>query len=151
MAPRHSPPTGLAGPETCAGLGDVTVLNNVAVLLAAFASFAFGAAWYGTLAKPWLAAGSRANGPQPVAARLGPIPVAYLLALLAELVMAWMVAGILLHTHGSDHRGFPVAWVRRHHARAVNHAFQGAKFTLTLIDGGHCLGVLLLQGTILGA
>jgi hypothetical protein len=33
----------------------------------------------------------------------------------------------------------------------VNHAFQGAKTTLTLIDGGHWLGVLLLQGTILGA
>ena len=33
---------------------------------------------------------------------------------------------------------------------AVNHAFQGAKRSLTLIDGGHWLGVLLIQGAILG-
>jgi hypothetical protein len=33
---------------------------------------------------------------------------------------------------------------------AVNHAFQGAKPMLTLIDGGHWLGVLLLQGLMLG-
>jgi hypothetical protein len=33
---------------------------------------------------------------------------------------------------------------------AVNHAFQGAKRTLTLLDGGHWLGVLLIQGALLG-
>jgi hypothetical protein len=32
----------------------------------------------------------------------------------------------------------------------VNHAFQGARRSLTLIDGGHWLGVLLVQGAILG-
>jgi hypothetical protein len=33
---------------------------------------------------------------------------------------------------------------------AVNNAFRGAKRELTLIDGGHWLGVLLLQGAIVG-
>jgi hypothetical protein len=33
---------------------------------------------------------------------------------------------------------------------AVNHAFQGERRRLTLIDGGHWLGVLLIQGAILG-
>jgi hypothetical protein len=33
---------------------------------------------------------------------------------------------------------------------AVNHAFQGARGSLTLLDGGHWLGVLLVQGAILG-
>jgi hypothetical protein len=33
---------------------------------------------------------------------------------------------------------------------AVNHAFQGERRALTLIDGGHWLGVLLIQGAILG-
>ena len=33
---------------------------------------------------------------------------------------------------------------------AVNHTFQGARRSLTLIDGGHWLGVLLIQGAILG-
>jgi hypothetical protein len=32
----------------------------------------------------------------------------------------------------------------------VNYAFHGARHTLTLIDGGHWLGVLLIQGAILG-
>jgi hypothetical protein len=71
-----------------------------------------------------------------------------------------MLAGILLHlarggqgaepTHGRDRRGFPVAWGRRQHARAANHAFPGAKITLRLIDG-HWLGGLLRQAAILGA
>ena len=30
------------------------------------------------------------------------------------------------------------------------HAFQGARPSLTFIDGGHWLGVLLIQGAILG-
>ena len=33
---------------------------------------------------------------------------------------------------------------------AVNNAFRGAKPALTLIDGGHWLGVLLLQGAVIG-
>lgn len=33
---------------------------------------------------------------------------------------------------------------------AVNHAFQGQRGALTLTDGGHWLGVLLIQGAILG-
>jgi hypothetical protein len=32
----------------------------------------------------------------------------------------------------------------------VNYAFHGARHTLTLIDGGHWLGTLLIQGAILG-
>ena len=34
---------------------------------------------------------------------------------------------------------------------AVNYAWQKADPKLTLIDGGHWLGVLLLQGLIIGA
>ena len=31
----------------------------------------------------------------------------------------------------------------------VNHQFQGAKGTLTFIDGGHWLGVLLIQSAVI--
>src|SRR5215470_15233589 len=94
-----SPPTGGRPPESCAlGEGDATVLNYFTVLLAGLASFAFGAAWYGALARPYHAARGLEQGtPQPAPPRLGPVPVAYLLALLAELVMAWMLAGVMLH------------------------------------------------------
>ena len=32
----------------------------------------------------------------------------------------------------------------------VNYAFHGARQSLTVIDGGHWLGVLLIQGAIMG-
>jgi len=133
------------------------VLNYLAILLAAIASFAFGAAWYGALAKPWLAA--RGAAEEPAMARLGPLPVPYLIAFVAELVMAWMLAGILLHLE----QGGLAAGVRNGLISAaflwlgfvattllVNHSFQGAKMALTVIDGGHWLGVMLIQGAILG-
>jgi len=133
------------------------VLNYLAIVLAAIASFAFGAAWYGALAKPWLAARGAAEA--PAMARLGPLPVAYLIAFVAELVMAWMLAGILLHLE----QGGLAAGVRNGLISAaflwlgfvattllVNHSFQGAKMALTVIDGGHWLGVMLIQGAILG-
>ena len=137
------------------------MLNYFIVLLAGLASFAFGAAWYGALARPYHAArGLERATPQPAPPRLGPIPLAYLLALLAELVMAWMLAGIMLHLV----RGGLAPSLRTGAVSAaflwfgfvattlsVNHAFQGAKTTLTLIDGGHWLGVLLIQGAIIGA
>jgi hypothetical protein len=73
--------------------------------------------------------------------------------------MAWMFAGILLHLA----RGGTVMSARSGliagfflwlgfviTTMAVNHAFQGERPSLTLIDGGHWLGVLLIQGAILG-
>ena len=35
-------------------------------------------------------------------------------------------------------------------ATAVNYAWQRAKVSLMVIDGGHWLGVLLVQGAVLG-
>ena len=135
------------------------MLNYVAVLLAALASFAFGAAWYGALAKAWLAARGAAAGPLALR-RLGPIPMAYLIAFFAELVMAFMLAGILLHlaqgglAPGPRNGLISAAFLWLGFVATtlvVNHAFQGAKSALTIIDGGHWLGVLLIQGAILGA
>ena len=96
---------------------------------------------------------------QKAPARLGPVPIPYLIAFIAELVMAWMLAGILLHLQ----RGGLAPSLRNGVISAaflwlgfvattlvVNHSFQGTKRTLTLIDGGHWLGVLLIQGAILG-
>jgi len=135
------------------------VLNYIAVLLAALASFAFGAAWYGTLAKAWLAARGGVDRQQAMT-RLGPLPIPYLIAFLAELVMAWMLAGILLHLAraglalGPRNGLISAAFLWLGFIATtlvVNHAFQGAKTALTIIDGGHWLGVLLIQGAILGA
>jgi hypothetical protein len=32
----------------------------------------------------------------------------------------------------------------------INHRYQGQKWSLTIIDGGYLLGVLLLQGVVIG-
>jgi hypothetical protein len=130
------------------------------VLVAAIASFVFGALWYGALGKQWIAATGKSPAEfEKARAEMGAIPIPYVVAFVALLVMAWMLAGVLLHLSRSGMivgvragmisgfflwLGFVVTTM------AVNHAFQGARRSLTLIDGGHWLGVLLIQGAILG-
>jgi hypothetical protein len=127
------------------------------VLIAAIASFAFGAIWYTALSRQWMAA--RGLTGAEVRARTGSSPLPFIISFVALLIMAWMFAGILLHLA----RGGTVMSVRSGliagfflwlgfviTTMAVNHAFQGERRTLALIDGGHWLGVLLIQGAILG-
>jgi uncharacterized membrane protein len=133
------------------------ILNYWSVLIAAMAGFAFGAAWYTALSKPWMAA--RGLTEAHVKARTGPSVVPFIISFVALLIMAWMLAGILLHLGrgGTEMSvrsglvsgfflwlGFVITTL------AVNHAFYGERRSLTLIDGGHWLGVLLIQGAILG-
>jgi hypothetical protein len=135
-------------------------LNYWPILVAAVASFAFGAAWYTALSRQWIAATGRSAAEfERDKAQMGSIPLPYIISVIALLVMAWMFAGVLLHLA----RGGMVISVRTGvisgfflwlgfviTTMAVNHAFHGAKRALTLIDGGHWLGVLLIQGAILG-
>ena len=131
-------------------------VNYWVILAAAVASFLFGALWYGPLGKPWLAALDK-NEEQLKASAGFVVPMA--ITIVAQLVMAWVLAGILAHLL----KGGVAANVRNGMLSAafiwagfvattlsVNHAFQGAKRMLTLIDGGHWLAVLLIQGAIIG-
>ena len=132
----------------------ITGINYAAVALAAAASFIFGGIWYGLLSKQWLAAAKLDESHM----KGGPSPTPFVIAFIALLVMAWMLAGILLHL---SRGGVPLTlrsglisgaliWAGFvMTSLAVNHAFQGAKSTLTLIDGGHWLGVLLIQSAVL--
>ena len=73
--------------------------------------------------------------------------------------MAWMLAGVLLHLARS---GVPAnmksgiisafcIWLGFIATTlVVNHQFQMQKAALTLIDCGHWLGVMLIQGAVLG-
>lgn len=135
-------------------------LNYWPILVAAIVSFAFGAVWYTSLGKQWMAARDMSAADMEKAkTEMGPIPVPYIIAFVALLIMAWMFSGVLLHLARG---GMPVT-IRAGMISgfflwfgfvittlATNHAFQGAKRSLTLIDGGHWLGVLLIQGAILG-
>lgn len=135
----------------------ITGISYAGVVLAAIASFIFGGIWYGLLAKQWMAAaGMDKSAAESHGAGISIVPFA--VALMAQIVMAWALAGILLHlARGGIPQTMRTALVSGAliwagfvmSSLAVNHAFQGARYTLTLIDGGHWLGVLLIQSTVL--
>lgn len=123
-------------------------ISYLAVLVAAVAAFAFGAAWYGVLGKQWMAAVGMTEQPKPV-------PVTFILTFICQLVMAWVLAGVI------GHLGDVTVWNGLVSAAfvwagfvlttmLVNHRFQGARWSLSIIDGGHWLGVLLIMGLVIG-
>jgi hypothetical protein len=135
----------------------ITGISYTAVAAAAVASFIFGGIWYGLLSKQWMAA-ANLDEKFVKGSGSGPSPVPFIVAFIALLVMATMLAGVFLHL---SRGGVPMTlrnsllsgvmiWAGFvMSSLVVNHAFQGAKRTLTLIDGGHWLGVLLIQSAVL--
>jgi hypothetical protein len=132
-------------------------LNTWALFGAAAAAFVFGGLWYGLLSKPWLNALGKSKEDIEKAGR--PLPMLLGITLLAEFIMAWVLAGVILHlvragipaTLGNGlFSGFLIWLGFVATTLVVNHGYQGATWRLSLIDGGHWLGVLLLQGAILG-
>ena len=137
-------------------------MNYLAVVLAAVAAWLVGAAWYGVLAKPWVAAQGKTMEEfkaQQDTMRASSVAYApFIIAFLAELVMAWMLAGVLGHLGPGQVTvrngvitafflwlGFVVTTM------AVNYAFGARKPMLLAIDAGHWLAVLLVEGAIIGA
>ena len=130
-------------------------VSYLAILVAAVASWIFGAAWYMTLAKPWMAAQGYANEAEMLGPSGKPSPVPFVIAFVAELVMAWVLAGIIGHmgrvTVGNGLITGFFAWLGfAITTMAVNYAYSRHKPMLTAIDGGHWLGVLLIQGLVIG-
>lgn len=135
---------------------DFAGINYMAVVAAAVLSFLFGAAWYGVLAKPWMAALDRTAEDIRNSAR--PLPVLLTLTMVAQFLMAWVLAGLIGHlgqgqvtlANGVISAAFVWAGFVAT-TLIVNHGFQGSRWSLTMIDGGHWLGVLLIQGAVIGA
>ncbi len=136
-------------------------INYIAVVVAGVASFAFGAVYYMTLAKPWMAA----IGKTEEQVKSESSPVVYVTVVIAQLVMAFMMAGVLGHMMplgGGEGAapsvtlanglitGFCIWFGFVLTTMLINHGFQGQKRSLSVIDGGHWLGVLLLQGAVIG-
>jgi Protein of unknown function (DUF1761) len=129
-------------------------LNFLAILIAAIAAFAWGAIYYTSLSKQWLAAVGMTKE------QLGPkrSPVPFVISFVAELVMAWVLAGTVGHLGPGQVTlkngiisalflwlGFVVTTV------FVNNVYPGRKYSLSVIDSIHWLGVLVIQGAIIGA
>src|SRR5688572_30790900 len=70
-----------------------TGMNYLAILIAAIAGFGWGAGYYMTLSKPWLAAVGMTK--EQMQANYTPTP--FIISFVALLVMAWVLAGTLAH------------------------------------------------------
>ena len=129
--------------------------SYLAIGLAAVASFMFGGVWYGVLGKQWMAAVGKTEDDIKNSGR--PMPILLGMTFVALLVMAWVLAGVIGHLGQGQITiwnglvsaafvwfGFVLTTV------IVNHGFQGSKASLTVIDSLHWLGVLLIQGLVIG-
>ncbi len=126
--------------------------NYLAIFAAGVAAFVFGGLWYSLLGKQW----SAAHGWAP--AEKSTMPIApMIISFVAVLVMAFVLAGVLAHVAKDNITikaglitgvicwfGFVLTTL------VTNHAYGKAKPLLTVIDAGHWLGVLMLQGLLLG-
>jgi len=132
-------------------------VSYLAVLLAAVASFVFGGIWYGVLAKQWMAAAGvteeQVNASPKIAGVQWQLPVTFI----ALLLMAFMLSGIIGHLGAAQVTLFNgiisafFVWLGFIATTLfVNHAYQGQPRELTLIDGAHWLGVMLIQGAVIG-
>ncbi len=124
-------------------------INLIAVAAAAIVSFLFGALWYGILGKAWM------NAAGLTKEQTRPNPVVFATAFFCQIIMAFVFAGVIYHTGGADISNGIISalmiWVGIvMTTQIVNHRFQGLSWNLTLIDGGHWLGVLLVQGIVIG-
>ena len=132
------------------------IINFLAVLVAGVAGWLVGAAWYGVLGKQWMAAlgWTEADMRGPDGKRRMPM-TPMIIAFVAQLIMALMLAGIVGHMGPPRIAtgiisgvlvwfGFVITTI------TVNNAFQKRGPMLTVIDGGHWLAVLVVQGLILG-
>ena len=124
-----------------------------AVVIAGIVGYAAGALGYWGWSKPWM----KAQGFTPESMKASQSPVPYLLAFVANLVMALMLAGVV------GHLGIDAVTIRNGvisaaavwlgfvaTTQAVNYCFGKRPLQLLLIDSGHWLVVLLLQGAVIG-
>lgn len=129
----------------------------LAILLAAVVSFPFGAVWYMVLSKPWMEAAGLTE--QDVQGGAG--ASMYVITFICQLFMAFVLSGVVYHASSMfGSAGFSLAggigvavtiWIGFIiPTQIVNHLFQSKPFSLTLIDGGHWLGVLIIQGIVIG-
>ena len=129
-------------------------MNYLSIVVAALAGFGVGAIWYMVLGTAWLDALGKTEDDIRGSGAAQAMP--FIIALVADLVMAIMLAGLMGHLGDVSVRGGLISgffiWVGFViTTMGVNHAFSGASPKLTAIDGGHWLAVLLVMGAIIGA
>ena len=125
-------------------------MNYLAVLIAALAAYGWGTVYYMTLSKQWLAA----VGLTEIKRSATPFVISFI----ALLIMGFVLAGSIGHLGPGNvtvkngiisgliiWAGFVATTI------FVNNAYPGRKYMLSVIDSIHWLGVLAIQGAVIGA
>jgi hypothetical protein len=129
-------------------------IDWIGVLVAWVAGWLVQGIWYMVLGRPWMAAlGWNAADMAPERRRMPMGPM--LLSIVADFIMALMLAGIVGHLGGPT---IPIGFISAAlvwfgfvlTTISVNNAFQRRTVMLTVIDSGGWLAVLLVQGVVLG-
>jgi hypothetical protein len=132
-----------------------TSVNYLAIVIAAVVTWLAGAAWYMSLGKIWAAAAGMTPEKMAECKNRPGAYLPFIYVFVAELVMAWALAGLLGHIGAVTLRGgiisgafcwlgFVITVI------VVNNSFAMRSWRLSLIDGGYWLLVLLLMGAIIG-
>src|SRR5882757_6541062 len=134
-------------------------INHLAIFIAAIVAWLGGAVYYTTLGTRWVAAQGKTveQFHAEQAAKKGTLAawLPFALAFLADLAIAWVLAGMVGHLGTVTIRsavisalfvwaGFIVTTM------LVNNSFAGRRYTLTLIDAGHWLLTMVLMGVVIG-
>lgn len=133
-------------------------LHALPIVFSAIAAWIFGAIYYGALGRKWIEAQGKTieqckaeNAGKSTAVKATP----FVLSFIAEIMMAAALSGIMFHIGiytvvAGVFSGF-MCWLGFVLTTvAVNNAYAFRKVTLTVIDAGHWLGVLVIIGAILG-
>jgi len=131
----------------------ITGIDYIAVVIATIAAFFWTLSYYISLFKYWREAAGWSAG--EVKARTS--RATYLMTFVGLLVMAWVFAGPLAHLGASPMNaksgvvyalfvwlGFVAPII------AINNVIGGRKYMLSVIDGIHWLGVLVIEGAFIG-
>jgi hypothetical protein len=133
-------------------------VNYLSILMAAVAAWIFGGIYYTALSKPWLAAQGKTKEQcqAEIAGKSGAAKAApFILVFVGEIIMAWVLYGILVHLNAFSIRGGVISaafcWFGFVLTTIVgNYAFHNRRPMLTVIDSVAWLGAMLIIGAIVG-
>ncbi|MGJ8529166.1 DUF1761 domain-containing protein [Maritalea sp.] len=133
-------------------------INWLAVVLAAVASMALGMGWYTILGNQWMRALGKTKEQIMPEGKGSPMP--FVVAGICQVVMAYFVLLLtraIMATSATDVQMLDAVIVAAHMwvgfimtGMILNHTYQGQKLSLTIIDGGYLLGVMIIQGVVIG-
>jgi hypothetical protein len=127
-------------------------MEYLGIPFAALAGWMFGAFWYTSFSRPWLAAIEMSK--EEIGAKKRPLnPM--IASVLAELVLASVLFYVLRRMsvvgwHWGAMAGFILGAGIVLPTVFVNNIFPGRKLMLTAIDGAHWIGVTTIMGIIMG-